>query len=389
MSITLQKLMSHIQHKYELTCMTGTNGMSGKVNWIYYMEDIEILDFSRGGEIVITTGMNCKDEQWFLILMEQAAKCKVSAVIINVGYYIKQIPDSAIEFANKKKIPIFAMPWHMHIVDLTQDICNLILLERQKEFDVEKNFSAYFFKGEPLNRPLLEEHGLFQNFEFCILKGAWNKTERQKKGENTYLENYLADRLDQVCHWYVTVCKEKSVFVFLQLKKDRENSEKTLEVIKQQLGKKDKTNKFKWGIGTVKQTFDEIEEAKEEAEEALFVAAMKNETAVAYKDLGFYQILLKVKNKKVLKNIYQEKLGFLNQLPEEERQMYLETLRSYIECNGSIQKVAEKKFLHRNTVNYRMKKLKEMLPVSLENEQEKFMLWASFYIGDILKKGEK
>lgn len=386
MSITLQQLIPYIQHKYKLTCMTGTNGMLKKVNWIYYMEDVTTLDFIRGGEIVITTGMGCKDEQWFLTLMEQAVKYKASAVIINVGHYIEHIPDCAIEYANEKKVPVFVMPWHMHIVDLTQDICNFILIEKQKEFDVEKIFSAFFFRGEPLNRQLLEEHGLFWNSEFCILKGVWNKTEKHKKREETYLEKYLTGRVENVYDWYVTVCEEDVVFVFLQLKKDRENGEKIIEVIKQQFEKKNKADKIRWGIGTAKQTFDEIEEAKEEAEEALFVTEVKNEQVAAYKDIGIYQILLKVKNKKVFNNIYQEKLGFLNHLPEEEQQMYLETLRSYIECNGSIQKVAEKNFLHRNTVNYRMKKLKEMLPVSLENEQEKFMLWLSFYIGDILRK---
>lgn len=383
MAITLQRLMQHIKHKYDLTCMNDTTGMLTKVNWIYYMEDVGILDFIRGGEIIITTGMNCKEEQWLFALIEQAAKFNASAVIINVGHYIEHIPERVIEFATQKNIPVFIMPWQMHIVDLTQDICNLILIEKQKEFDMEKIFSAFFLKGEPLDRQVLEEQGVLRNSAFCILKAVWRKNEQKK--EHTYMEKYLSDRLEQVCDSYITVCEEEAAFVFLQLREERENSEETIDTIRKQLERKDKTEKVIWGISIIKQTFDEMKMAKEEAEKALFVAEMKNKSVIAYKDIGVYQILLEVKNREVLKNIYEEKLGVLNHLPKEEKQMYLDTLRSYIECNGSIQKVAEKNFLHRNTVNYRMKKLKEMLSVSLDNEQEKFMLWLSFYIGDMLK----
>lgn len=383
MAVTLQKLMQHIKHKYDLTCMTGTTGMLTKVKWIYYMEDVSTLDFIRGGEMLITTGMRCKEEQWLFAFIEQAAKFHASAVMINTGHYIEHIPEGVIEFAIQKNIPVFIMPWQMHIVDLTQDICNLILLEKQKEFDMEKVFSAFFLKGEPLNRQVLEEQGGFRNSLFCILKAAWKKNELNK--DRTDLERYLSNRLERVCESYITVCEEKMAFVFLQLREEGENSEETIETIRQQLERKDKTEKITWGISTIKQTFDGMKMAKEEAEKALFVARMKGESVTAYKDIGIYWILLEVKNREVLKNVYEEKLGVLNHLPKEEKQMYLDTLRSYIECNGSIQKVAEKNFLHRNTVNYRMKKLKEMLSVSLENEQEKFMLWLSFYIGDILK----
>ena len=397
MAVMLNQLLLRIQSKYELTCITGTTGMTLNVNWVYYMEDVSTLDFIRGGEIVITTGMHCREEKWILDLIEQAVKYKATAVIINVGQYIKGVSEEAIAFAKQKGIPVFVMPWKMHIVDLTQDICNFILLEKQKEFDVKKVFSSFFFKDTCFDEQLLAEHGISGKEKYCILKGEMKqerKTGRknlpeEKREKEQQLERIIADCIGELCQWNVPVCEEECIFVYLELKDISKNNEETIKSIKQKLERKGCQHEIQWGIGNIKTTFAEIEDAKEEAKKAFFVGIMQEKKVVTYAESGVYRILLEVENQKVLKEIYREKLGVLEDFPEEEKNMYLETLRNYIECNGSIQKIAERSYVHRNTVNYRMKKLKEILPVSLEDEQEKFMIWLSFFIADIIEGRKK
>lgn len=379
MAITLYQICEKIKEKYELECISGEKGIFSKVSWIYYMEDISTLDFIRGGEIVITTGMRCKKESKIVELIEQAVHYDASAVIINVGQYVETIPQEAIQLGNEKEIPVFVMPWKMHIVDLTQDICNLILLEKQKEFDLKKIFSSFFYKGEELNKTLLEEHGLFYHSKFCVIKGMQKEGKDNREEFELYLEKYFYGRFERLCEWYVYVCEKENVFVFLQLKVDMK-----MEEVKSALKGKDVKDEMVWGIGKIKDTFETLQESKMEAEKALLVGKINQQSIVPYDEIGIYQVLLEVKNKKILENIYYEKLGKLDLLPAEEKEMYFDTLRKYIECNGSIQKIAERSYLHRNTVNYRMKKIKEMIPELFENEEEKFLLWLSFYIKDIL-----
>lgn len=407
MAIFLKDLLHHIQRKYELTCVTGEESLwtSTNVTWIYYMEDVTTLDFIRGGELVITTGMRCNEEQWLMYLIEQATKNKASGVIINVGQYITAVSETVIQLANEKKLPIFTMPWKMHIVDLTQDICNLILVEKQKEFDVKKVFSSFFLKGTVFDKELLTEQIFFDHLRYCIIKGEKSINQENFSLEDNALEamernvkQMLSEQLAAVCKWNVVICEKKleaedsfypskekcthiEIYGFLQLSQQKSDKE-MIQFIKQKLTNQ---NEIIWGIGKIKTSFDEMKEAKEEAKYALIAGKLQHRVVEAYEESGIYQILLQVKDQKVLKDMYQEKLGVLEAFPEDERNMYLDTLRNYIECGGSIKEVASRSFLHRNTVNYRMKKIKEILSVSLEDEQERFMLWVCFYIRDMLE----
>ena len=40
------------------------------------------------------------------------------------------------------------------------------------------------------------------------------------------------------------------------------------------------------------------------------------------------------------------------------------TLEVYISCNGNLSQTAERLFIHRNTLNYRMTKLKNLLSIN-------------------------
>ncbi|WP_243145485.1 helix-turn-helix domain-containing protein, partial [Clostridium neonatale] len=59
-------------------------------------------------------------------------------------------------------------------------------------------------------------------------------------------------------------------------------------------------------------------------------------------------------------------------------------LKLYINNNSSIQAVSEKTFTHRNTINYRIKKIKEILNTDLNNPKDKFNYMLAFYIEEML-----
>ena len=379
MSVTIYDIYQEINKKYELKCVGGKNGMHGRASWVYYMEDMNTLDFIRGGEILITTGMSCKGEKWMTDVIEMAVHYKATAVVFNIGFYIHQIPAQALALAEEKQMPVFVMPWRMRIVDFTQDICNIILTDRQQEFDVEREIRGFFLKGEAVNRECLEEHGIFLDAHICVWKGIWQVQQKRKNPEEV-IEQCYHGAFEKLSDRHVSVIDKEQVFVLLWLK-----SGIGIQNIKEVLLEQETNEKLVWGIGQVKEKFEELAEGRSEAEKALFVGEMQQQMVMAYEDIGVYQMLLEVQNQKVLEDIYHKWLGIFDSFPEEERKMYLETLRSYIECNGSIQKMAECTYLHRNTINYRMKKLKEVIPNWLENEHDKFMIWMSFFIGDMFR----
>ena len=65
---------------------------------------------------------------------------------------------------------------------------------------------------------------------------------------------------------------------------------------------------------------------------------------------------------------------------------FIETLRTYLECDRSAAKAAEKLHLHRSTFFYRIKKLEELLNVDLNDSKLLFLYELSFKIWDYLSK---
>ncbi|MGO4190578.1 PucR family transcriptional regulator [Arthrobacter sp. YAF17] len=59
----------------------------------------------------------------------------------------------------------------------------------------------------------------------------------------------------------------------------------------------------------------------------------------------------------------------------EQQTDYLETLRSYLESNGSISAMAERLHVHNNTVRYRVGRLAKDLDIDLNDPQKRLWLW--------------
>ena len=63
----------------------------------------------------------------------------------------------------------------------------------------------------------------------------------------------------------------------------------------------------------------------------------------------------------------------------------METLNQYFLCNGIVSVAAKKMFLHRNTLIYRMEKIKDILGSELNDPQELLQLQIGLKIMKILK----
>ncbi len=71
----------------------------------------------------------------------------------------------------------------------------------------------------------------------------------------------------------------------------------------------------------------------------------------------------------VLAEVAQAVLGSLNRLPDEERQVLVDTLRTWLACGGSTEATAKAAFCHPNTVRYRLNRVTEHTGRSLTDPQ--------------------
>ncbi|MPM43640.1 Proline-responsive transcriptional activator PutR [bioreactor metagenome] len=102
-----------------------------------------------------------------------------------------------------------------------------------------------------------------------------------------------------------------------------------------------------------------------------------------YSDTGIYKLLMAIDDKSNLRDYYNECLGALLEYDVKNGTDYISTLRCYLENESSIAEVAKLTYVHRNTVNYKIKKIKEILNCDL-SQSDKLKLTLAFCIEKVL-----
>lgn len=104
---------------------------------------------------------------------------------------------------------------------------------------------------------------------------------------------------------------------------------------------------------------------------------------VFWDDMEIYNLLSSSGNQ--LARFYQGILGAIDRPDIKNRQDLLETLEVYLECQGNAVLAAEKLFIHRNTLRYRLDRLKELLGRDWDNPDYRFTLWMALKARNLLQ----
>ena len=96
------------------------------------------------------------------------------------------------------------------------------------------------------------------------------------------------------------------------------------------------------------------------------------------------KILLAVDDIEILRRFYNDNLSALKKYDEDNGTDYMGFLKKYLKYDGSIQKVADETFVHRNTINYQLVKVKKILNNNLKSYEDRLNLIMAFYIEAII-----
>ena len=110
------------------------------------------------------------------------------------------------------------------------------------------------------------------------------------------------------------------------------------------------------------------------------MARNKDKIRVDFDNMGLFRLLYSVEDKNLLEDMRDTPLLPLIEYDMKHSSNYLETLELYLKYNGSIQKVSEEMYTHRNTVIYRISNIKKLIGCELETTEEKLRFQIAFYI---------
>lgn len=138
------------------------------------------------------------------------------------------------------------------------------------------------------------------------------------------------------------------------------------------------------GVGNPISDYLNIRKSYLQAHEAIRVGERIGIYRLNYYDSSMVYHLLDSVSDEVLEEFYTSVLGRLEQHDRLNGTDLIETLEQYFICNTNISTAAKKMFLHRNTLIYRIEKIKEILNSDLKNADELLELQIALRIQKIL-----
>ena len=223
-----------------------------------------------------------------------------------------------------------------------------------KDQDIRKGKIVKSF----IERIVLEyEHDFFPMtdflFPYVVIVGKADKNDVFIDEED--IQSVLKDNLSYNRHNYFTFYRNE-VIILYHYHKDEDIS-KALDNLIKKLSEKIKLN-FKFGIGTKSSEYEELKISYKNAKEILKISDVfsASDSVFEYdkKDLELLFINFKMSNmksfnEKVLKNFSQKELKEFSTI-----------MTIYEEFNGSITQTSEKLFMHKNTLQYKLQKIKKL-----------------------------
>uniref|UniRef100_UPI00359C6FB4 PucR family transcriptional regulator n=1 Tax=Thomasclavelia spiroformis TaxID=29348 RepID=UPI00359C6FB4 len=386
MGFTLADALNQSQEQYHLKLLAGQEGCSNTISWVHMIEDTTIIQQLWGKELVVTTGHGFQSEEELFMLIKCLIKYNSVGLIINIGKYIFEIPLPIIDYCNEQEFPLLTIPWEVHLADLIKDFCMRCLYSEKEDRELSKLFQEILTNNQIIEevRPqLMSAFDVDGDFQVVLIKvegsDNFNAIERRKIAFQIEL---CFEKIDSsyAFFWY----DEYFVLIVNNLKEDE------LKVIINKMHKRSKKRiddkRVYLGIGSQMKDLGQVYLSYKRAKAAVLMAMQFKLPIVFFEDMGVYQILFSIEDKQILIEMYHRLLQPLIDYDQKHHGELEKTLFYYLIYGESQLTMAKNLYMHRNTINYRMNKIKELLNCQLDTFEEKVPYILSYYIKKVLEE---
>ena len=145
------------------------------------------------------------------------------------------------------------------------------------------------------------------------------------------------------------------------------------------------------GIGRPHRSLIDLRQSFYEASYAIKIRKLKGGRAViaSFDDLGSYGLLLGLQDTLSLEVFYDSVLGKLQEYDEQNSSDLVKSLACFLEANGHWGDAAEKLYVHRHTLRYRMKRVEEITGRDLGQSQDRMEFWLALKAKELIDQSKK
>ena len=371
MGFTIEDMLVVSQDRYKMKLEAGSGGWSNSISWLLVLEELTIIQNFTGKELAVTTGLGFQKEETMLRLVEELSAHNSSGLIVNTGFYVKEIPQSVKDFCDTNDFPLLTVPWEIILADLIKDLSIRIFVQSSTDEQISEAMIHAIEQPEAQDlytRDLLPHYDLDGTFQVALIStgdlDSMDTVERKRIAYRMHL--YLANLTHNGHFFYYA-----SYFVVVMNAIGKEESEEILEAFADRIRVKMTDRKVYIGVSDQVKDIVNLHLAYKRARAAVEMAAKREKDLQYFDRMGMYRMLYLIEDRALLRDLSDKPLAPLIEYDREHDGEYVATLESYLRCGGSIKAMSEELYIHRNTILYRMANIKKLLGCSLESPEEK------------------
>jgi sugar diacid utilization regulator len=380
MGFTVEDMLIIARDKYDMELIAGKNGWANSISWLLMVEDTTITANFKGKELVVTQGVYFNTEERLLELVEILDKHHCAGLIVNSGYYIKEIPQKVIDYCDEVDLPLMDVPWDVVMSEMIKDLTVRIFLQSETDQQISDAFIKSFESPaaqDKYREKLSASFDVDGRFQVVLIStGDLDSMDSMDRRRIGYRLQIYMENISHNGHFFYY----NGYFVLILNQVTKEQTREIIMGFMTRAARRMPDKEIYCGVGSPVMDVSDLHLSYRRAEYALATAMRKGEKLVRFDKLGMERLLYAISDQKLLLEMSEKPLKPILDYDREHNSDLLATLRSYLHNDGSIKAVADEMYIHKNTIVYRMNKIKELIGNDLSDGQERLAYYLACMI---------
>jgi DNA-binding PucR family transcriptional regulator len=366
--LTLEGLVAELG----LDLASGHEAAGRHVRWVHATELLDPTPWLRGGELLLSTGLQLDSAQSQRELVERLSEHKIGGLGFGTGFTHKRLPAALLAEARRRSFPLFEVPYELPFIAITERVFAQLLDER---YEMLQRSMAGDVLADALTGRLYPDELQARLRPFGIGEQAAvlafvapDPTVAAPLVERALAREPIAGSLVAI----------RAGLLCAVVDAGRELDPIALaRRVRGELAAK---------IGEVRASASRVAPTHSlrlsfhEARCALEAVRLQNgngsaEVVASYADLGAFQLLLSLQDDDALLSYCRGVLGPVEAGEGEYGDELLRSLDVFIEHNGHWEKAANALFCHRHTLRYRIRRVEQLTGRDFSNARDRIEFW--------------
>jgi PucR family transcriptional regulator, purine catabolism regulatory protein len=369
MELTVESLIAELS----LELVSGRDAARTQhVRWVHITELIDPTPWLKGGELLLTTGIQLDGPKTQHELIERLVEHDIAGLGFGTGFAHKKLPVALVNAARKREFPLFEIPYELPFIAITERVFAQLVDER---YELLQRSMAGDVLAEALTGNLYPEElaaklrpfGIGEQaavLAFSLADPATAAPLLERALARADVHSLVAIRAGLLC----------AVIDIDGVEPDPVELAGPIRAeLQARMGEVRAAASRPAATHSLRLSFHE-------ARCALEAARLRNgdssEAVVAsYKDLGAFQLLLSLQDDDALMSYCRGVLGPVEQGEGEYGDELLRSLDVFIENNGHWERAASALYCHRHTLRYRIRRIEQLTGRDFSSARDRIEFW--------------